>query len=81
MESAIVNIDKKLEVLKEIKERSAYQDHWTDGKKFMVSYIANIYEENAPFGLDGSKKKLFKGFLTKPVRVSELGNSLAQLLK
>ena len=43
--------------------------------------IISGYEEDVLIDLEESKKKLVKGFLTKPVRIYELSNILAQLLK
>ena len=54
----------------------------------IVDYDPNVktvimsgYEEDVLNDLDESKKKLVKGFLTKPVRINELSDTLAQLLK
>jgi len=42
--------------------------------------IISGYEESATVGLDESKMKLIKGFLTKPIKIYELSDSIARCL-
>jgi two-component system cell cycle sensor histidine kinase/response regulator CckA len=43
--------------------------------------IISGYDEDGPSGIDGEKKRLIKGYLTKPIEMGRLSEELAQVLE
>ncbi len=42
--------------------------------------IISGYDQDGPSGIDGEKKSLIKGYLTKPIEMGRLSEELAQVL-
>jgi YesN/AraC family two-component response regulator len=42
--------------------------------------IISGYDENGPLGIDEEERKLIKGYLTKPVDMTQLSSLMAELL-